>query len=67
MSEWKEGARSGFPDDTCPHCGAPGCVFRSDFRKFGKHSVSVCLACKTVTADGDSSPLEVYVAPDPSA
>ena len=53
MSEqWREGARSGDLGDCCPGCGVAGCLFASDFKKFGKQSVRVCGSCKSVYVNG---------------
>ena len=52
MDEWREGARSGDMNDVCPICHAPGCIFASDFRKFGRQSVRVCAVCCTVSNKG---------------
>jgi hypothetical protein len=49
---WREGARSGDPADVCPLCGAPGCIFASDFKKFGRQSVRVCAVCCKVSNKG---------------
>ncbi len=49
---WREGARSGDPNDECPQCHAPGCIFASDFKKMGRRSVRVCAACCTVSVNG---------------
>ena len=49
---WRKGARSGDPADVCPGCGATGCIFASDFRKFGEQSVRVCAVCKSVFNHG---------------
>lgn len=49
---WREGARVNDPRDECPGCGAKGCVFASDFRKFGRQSVRVCVSCKSVYVNG---------------
>ena len=48
-SDFKEGARHLM--DPCPVCGEP-CIFSSDFSKFGKHRVRVCLKCKAVYHNG---------------
>lgn len=50
--EWREGARSGDAKDVCPACGTPGCIFASDFRAFGRHSVRACTHCASVYDNG---------------
>lgn len=52
MDEWREGARSGDPLDECPLCHATGCIFASDFSKFGKQKVRACAVCCTVSNKG---------------
>jgi len=52
VDTWREGARSLDPLDICPGCGAPACVFASDFKKFGRQSVRACVACRTVFVNG---------------
>jgi hypothetical protein len=49
---FREGARSNDPLDTCPGCGGR-VIFASDFKKFGKHSVRVCIPCKAVYVNGE--------------
>lgn len=59
--EFREGARHGI--DPCPRCGEP-CLFSSDFKKFGRHSIRVCLPCKSVWHNGrKESDLECPTSP----
>ena len=51
MSDFHEGARQGFPSDTCPVCNHAG-PLAYDFKKFGQHSLRVCPECKAVCVDG---------------
>ncbi len=50
MNEWREGARTGDPNDSCPKCGLVG-ILTMDFQKFGKRKVRVCTTCKAVFSD----------------
>jgi hypothetical protein len=52
MDEWREGARSGDPEDKCPGCGRPGPIVVFDFKKMGKHRCVVCTECTFVYVDG---------------
>ena len=46
---WREGARTGCPDDVCPGCAHSPCLFASDFKvAFSKKSVRVCTSCQSV-------------------
>ena len=58
---WREGpARSGDPLDVCPGCGKSGCVFASDFKLMGKHSIRACASCGKVFDGGkEKGPLVV--------
>lgn len=49
---WREGARSRCPDDVCPACHTPACVFASDFKAMGKKSVRACDRCGSVSVNG---------------
>jgi len=49
---WREGARANDPLDVCPGCNSVGVHFASDFKKFGKQSVRVCIQCKAVFVNG---------------
>lgn len=54
MTNWKEGARQGRPEDRCPTCGLER-VLVWDFKKFGKHTLVVCPTCLTIFVDGQKS------------
>jgi hypothetical protein len=47
MNEWREGARQGDSNDSCPGCGLVG-VLTMDFSKFGKRKVRICPTCQAV-------------------
>ena len=49
--DWSEGARRDDPADRCPGCGQPATV-TWDFRKFGRHRLTLCLPCGRITVDG---------------
>jgi hypothetical protein len=49
--QWREGARVNDPLDRCPSCNQP-VIFASDFKKFGKQSVRVCVQCRKVYVNG---------------
>lgn len=64
MDEWREGARSGDLRDECPLCGAKGCIFASDFSKFGKQKVRVCAVCCRVSNKGKEEGVLVVTKPE---
>ena len=49
---FREGARSGDPLDVCPGCGESGCIFASDFKMMGRHSIRACAKCGKVFENG---------------
>lgn len=53
VDTFREGIRSGFPDDVCPGCNTPGCVLAMDFKAFGRHNIRVCFACRAVFDHGE--------------
>ena len=50
---FREGIRSGNPNDECPGCHTRGVILAMDFKKFGRHNIRVCLACHAVFDHGE--------------
>ena len=50
---WREGARSGAYDETCPGCATPAPALVWRFKKMGKHTLVFCQHCNKVHVDGD--------------
>lgn len=49
---WREGFRTGDPDDICPGCLNSGCLLAGDFKKFGNQSLRACVHCGGVYLNG---------------
>ena len=64
---WRQGARSGDLGDVCPNCGTPGCVFASDFKLMGKHSVRACTHCHGVYDNGTLKDKLLVTPPPPTS
>lgn len=61
IDDFREGARSGDPKDTCPNCKAVAPMLVYDGKHMGRHRLVACAACKTVFLDGQlAATLEVF-------